>query len=107
MIIYQLPATNYLLPITIYQLPITNDKLCKTKPISEMPKMNLSRYKTNDYDNKSGLWAREKQSQTKPILKGRRALIRDVFLRMVIRVNCYIVFAQVAAIAKIALLSCT
>jgi hypothetical protein len=52
---------------------IKNNKLCETKPISEMPKINLSHYMTKDYDNKSGLLTMEKQTQTNPISKGRWA----------------------------------
>jgi hypothetical protein len=47
-------------------LSIKNNKLCKTNPISEKPKMNLNHYKTKHYDNKSGLLTMEKQTQTKP-----------------------------------------
>ena len=46
---------------------IKNNKLCETKPIFGMPKMNLNRYMTDDYNNKSPLLAMPKQSQTKPI----------------------------------------
>ena len=46
---------------------IKNNKLCKTKPISEKPKMNLYSYTTKTYDNKSGLLTMEKQTPSKPI----------------------------------------
>jgi hypothetical protein len=46
---------------------IKNNKLCKTKPISEMPKMNITHYLTSDYANNSDIPTLEKQSQTKPI----------------------------------------
>jgi hypothetical protein len=42
-------------------------KLCKTKPNSEMLKMNLTCYITNDYEGKSTLLKMQKQSQTNPI----------------------------------------
>jgi len=45
---------------------IKNNKLCETKPISEKPKMNLTAYATNYYDNKSDHLAMTKQSQNKP-----------------------------------------
>jgi hypothetical protein len=67
--------------------------------------MTLNHYITKNYKNKPSLLTMEKQTQTKPIYKGRLALIQDAFLRMIISVNCYIVFAQVAAIAKIAVFS--
>jgi len=43
------------------------ERLCKTNPISEEPKMNLSGYKIKDCENKSPLWATGKQTQSKPI----------------------------------------
>jgi hypothetical protein len=46
---------------------IKNNKLCKTNPISEMPKMNLNPSLTKYYGDKSGLLTMEKQSQTNPI----------------------------------------
>jgi hypothetical protein len=46
----------------------TNNKLCETKPISERPKMKLTPYPTNDYENKSGLLTTAKQTQSNPIL---------------------------------------
>ena len=47
---------------------IKNNKLCKTNPISEKPKMNLTFYSTKDYENKSGLLTTVKQTQSNPIL---------------------------------------
>jgi hypothetical protein len=44
---------------------IKNNKLCETNPISEKPKMNLTNYMTNRYDNKSPPSTMEKQSQFK------------------------------------------
>jgi len=47
---------------------IKNNKLCETNPISQKQKMNLSRYTTKNYDNKSGLLTMAKQTQSNPIL---------------------------------------
>jgi hypothetical protein len=47
---------------------IKNNKLCKTKPIFRKPKMNLSHYKTKDYERKLPPSTPGKQTQTKPIL---------------------------------------
>ncbi len=49
---------------------IKNNKLCKTNPISEKPKMSLTLYITNRYDNKPALLTTEKQTQSNPILNG-------------------------------------
>ena len=46
---------------------IKNNKLCKTNPIFQMPKMNLSPCLTMDYENKSGLLTMAKQTQSNPI----------------------------------------
>jgi hypothetical protein len=43
------------------------NKLCKTKPIPQKPKMNLTPYITESYGNKPEISAMEKQSQTNPI----------------------------------------
>jgi hypothetical protein len=45
---------------------IKNNKLCKTNPISEKPKMNLTSYATGDYENNSRLLKMAKQTQTNP-----------------------------------------
>jgi len=42
------------------------ERLCKTNPISEKPKMNLNYYSTRDYENKSGLLTTAKQTQSNP-----------------------------------------
>jgi hypothetical protein len=42
------------------------NKLCKTKPISEMPKMNLTYYIIKDYERNLPLLMMEKQSQNEP-----------------------------------------
>jgi hypothetical protein len=55
---------------------IKNNKLCKTNPISEMPKMNLTNYMTKDYVNNLRLLKMEKQSQTKPILSASGGFIQ-------------------------------
>ena len=47
---------------------IKNNKLCETNPISGTPKMNLTHYSTNRYDNNSSLLTMQKRSQTNPIL---------------------------------------
>jgi len=47
---------------------IKSERLCKTNPISERLKMNISRYKADDYENKSDLLTMEKQTQSNPIL---------------------------------------
>jgi hypothetical protein len=47
---------------------IKNNKLCETNPISQKPKMNLNRYTTKNYDNKSGFLTMPKQTQSNPIL---------------------------------------
>jgi hypothetical protein len=47
---------------------IKNNKLCKTNPISEESKMNLTHYMTKEYENKSGLLTMEKQTQSNPTL---------------------------------------
>jgi hypothetical protein len=52
----------------VKKLSIKNNKLCKTNPISERLKMNISRYKTGDYENKSPPSTMEKQTQSNPIL---------------------------------------
>jgi hypothetical protein len=52
---------------------VATSYLFKTNPISEKPKMNLNHSITKDYENKSGLLTMEKQTQTKPNHKGRRA----------------------------------
>jgi hypothetical protein len=49
-------------------ISIKNNKLCKTNPISERPKMNLNLCLTMAYENKSAPLTMAKQSQTKPIL---------------------------------------
>jgi hypothetical protein len=46
-------------------------KLCKTKPISKNPKMNLTNYITSSYSNNSQLSPMQKQSQTNPIFTRR------------------------------------
>jgi hypothetical protein len=46
---------------------IKNNKLCKTNPISEKPKMNLNFYSTKDYENKPSLLTPGKQTQSNPI----------------------------------------
>ena len=46
---------------------IKNNKLCKTNPIPEKPKMNLTFYSIKDYENKSGLLTPAKQTQSNPI----------------------------------------
>ena len=46
---------------------IKNNKLCKTNPISEKQKMNLSSYTTKTYGNKSRLLTMAKQTQSNPI----------------------------------------
>ena len=45
---------------------IKNNKLCKTNPISEKQKMNLSSYTTKTYGNKSRLLTMAKQTQSNP-----------------------------------------
>jgi len=45
---------------------IKNERLCKTNPISEKPKMNLTFRSTKDYENNSGLLKMEKQTQSNP-----------------------------------------
>jgi hypothetical protein len=52
----------------VKNLSIKNNKLCKTNPISEKPKMNLTHYMTKYYENKSPLRTMEKQTQSNPIL---------------------------------------
>jgi hypothetical protein len=47
---------------------IKNNKLCKTKPISEKPKMNLTPCLTMTNNKKQRTTNYSKQSQTKPIL---------------------------------------
>ncbi len=42
-------------------------KLCETNPIYGTPKMDLTHYSTNRYDNNSGLLTMQKQTQTNPI----------------------------------------
>jgi len=61
--------------LRLKNLSIKNIKLCETNPISGTPKMNLTHYSTNRYDNNSGLLTMQKrtqnepnQSQSKPIL---------------------------------------
>jgi hypothetical protein len=44
------------------------NKLCKTNPIFREPKMNLTHYRTKEYDKKRGSLIMKKQSQTNPIL---------------------------------------
>jgi hypothetical protein len=46
---------------------IKTTKLCETNPISGKPKINLTHYSTNRYDNNSGLLTMQKRSQTNPI----------------------------------------
>jgi len=41
-------------------------KLCETNPISGTPKMNLTHYSTNRYDNNSDLLTMQKRSQNEP-----------------------------------------
>jgi hypothetical protein len=55
----------------VKNISIKNNKLCKTKPISKKPKMNLSHYTTKEYENKSGLLPPGKQTQSNPISQGR------------------------------------
>jgi hypothetical protein len=55
---------------------IKNNKLCETNPISGTPKMNLTHYSTNRYDNNSGLLTMQKRSQTNPILSASGGLAR-------------------------------
>jgi len=43
------------------------ERLFKTNPISEKPKMSLTHYMTKNYANKSPLRTMQKQTQTKPI----------------------------------------
>jgi len=62
---------------------IKNNKLCKTKPIYEEPKMTLNHYITKDYENKSGLLTREKQTQTNPISKATPASSGTVLHRCI------------------------
>ena len=50
--------------LKISQSKIT--KLCKTKPIFETPKMNLTNYMTKAYDNNSPLLKVQKRSQNEP-----------------------------------------
>jgi len=45
---------------------IKNNKLCETNPIFGKPKMNLTHYSTNRYNNNSGLLTMQKQSQNEP-----------------------------------------
>jgi hypothetical protein len=52
----------------VKNISIKNNKLCKTNPISEKPKMHLNHYLTRDYENKPPPQSLGKQSQTKPIL---------------------------------------
>ena len=47
-------------------ISIKNNKLCETNPISGTPKMNLTHYSTNRYDNNSGLLTMQKRSQNEP-----------------------------------------
>jgi hypothetical protein len=56
-------------------------KICQTKPNSEMPKMNIYRYNINSYSNISGLSLAQKQSQTKPNLS---AYVADKFALSVV-----------------------
>jgi hypothetical protein len=42
------------------------NQLCETNPISEKPKMTLTNYITNNYENKPVPLTMEKQSQNKP-----------------------------------------
>jgi hypothetical protein len=44
------------------------EQLCKTNPISEKPKMNLTLYSTKDYEHKLPLRTLGKQTQSNPIL---------------------------------------
>jgi hypothetical protein len=57
-------------------ISIKNNKLCKTNPISEKPKMNLTHSTTNDYENISGLLKPGKQTQSNPILSASGGLVR-------------------------------
>ena len=69
MAIHQLPASNYLLPITIYQSSIKNNKLCKTNPISETPKMVVTLVITRTNNNEQRTMNYAKQTQSNPISK--------------------------------------
>jgi hypothetical protein len=60
---------------------IKNNKLCETNPISGTPKMNLTHYSTNRYDNNSGLLTMQKRSQTNPILSASGGLVRRLVRR--------------------------
>jgi hypothetical protein len=42
------------------------NKLCETKPNSEMPKMNITNYMTDSYSYNTALSTMQKQSQNKP-----------------------------------------
>jgi hypothetical protein len=59
-------TAQYDIRITQYG-SIKIERLCKTNPISEKPKMNLNHYTTKNYENKSGLLTMEKQTQSNPI----------------------------------------
>jgi hypothetical protein len=52
--------------LRLKNLSIKNIKLCKTNPISGTPKMNLTHYSRNRYDNNSGLLTMQKRSQNEP-----------------------------------------
>jgi len=59
---------------------IKNNKLCETNPISKTPKMNITHYITNRYDDNSGLLQMQKQSQTNPIYPERSRTEQTQFL---------------------------
>jgi hypothetical protein len=109
-------TAQYDIRITQYEIrSIKNNKLCETKPISKTPKMvvTLAIAMTNNNKQRTTNYSKQTQSNpicselVEPISEDRRTLIRDAFLRMIISVDYDIPLAQVAAVAKIALLSCT
>jgi hypothetical protein len=44
------------------------NKICKTNPIFEMPKINITDYMTNSYSNNSQVLEMQKRTQSNPIL---------------------------------------
>jgi hypothetical protein len=78
-------TAQYDIRITQYG-SIKIERLCKTNPISEKLKMNLTFYSTKDYENKSGLLTPGKQTQSNPILSASGGFVR---LRRVYLKNQY------------------
>ena len=62
---------------------IKNNKLCKTNPISEKPKMNLTLYITKDYENNRPCDGNAKTNPNKPNLVSLSNLFQyDLLLRL-------------------------